>query len=446
MPGRVVRVDRGQCDLVTPLGTLRADTEFVVPRDPLRVVCTGDWAVVDATGNPPYVRALLPRRTAFVRSTSSKRSEGQVLAANVEHALIAVSLAAEVDLGRIERFLSLAWSSGAQPVLVLTKADLVPDETTRSHLLADAATSAPGVPVLAVSAETGEGVDELAAAVAGGTTALLGQSGAGKSTLANALLGRAAQTVRTVRDRDHKGRHTTTTRDLLPLPAERGGGVLIDTPGLRGVGLWDAEDGLRGDRGTGRRLPVRRLRPRRRTRLRGPRRRRERHPARAAPGQLPQAAEGERPAGGTHRRPAARRTAPGGQTAAGPRPPHDGAQARPAPQVLRAQPHGGGAARWGRLLPSPPCRHPRPGAVVARQRHGPASPGCPAARRTWPRPGPDPSSAGPPRAGPPRAGPWRVRNPPAGRHPGPAPHRVARKHDVGRAPRAPALPRQLRSR
>ncbi|MEU2086065.1 ribosome small subunit-dependent GTPase A [Streptomyces albus] len=244
VPGRVVRVDRGQCDLVTPLGTLRADTEFVVPRDPLRVVCTGDWAVVDATGNPPYVRALLPRRTAFVRSTSSKRSEGQVLAANVEHALIAVSLAAEVDLGRIERFLSLAWSSGAQPVLVLTKADLVPDETTRAHLLADAATSAPGVPVLAVSAETGEGVDELAAAVAGGTTALLGQSGAGKSTLANALLGRAAQTVRTVRDRDHKGRHTTTTRNLLPLPAERGGGVLIDTPGLRGVGLWDAEDGL----------------------------------------------------------------------------------------------------------------------------------------------------------------------------------------------------------
>ncbi|MGP3976309.1 ribosome small subunit-dependent GTPase A [Streptomyces sp. 8N114] len=244
LPGRVVRVDRGQCDLVTPAGTFRADTEFVVPRDPMRVVCTGDWAVVDADGAPPYVRTLLPRRTAFVRSTSSKRSEGQVLAANVDHALIAISLGAELDLGRIERFLSLAWSSGAQPLLALTKADLVPDEATVAHLVADAETTAPGVQVLPVSAETGEGIDILAAVLAGGTTALLGQSGAGKSTLANALLGHRAQLVQAIRDRDGKGRHTTTTRNLLPLPAETGGGVLIDTPGLRGVGLWDAEDGL----------------------------------------------------------------------------------------------------------------------------------------------------------------------------------------------------------
>ncbi|MGI5348149.1 ribosome small subunit-dependent GTPase A [Streptomyces sp. CA-250714] len=244
LPGRVVRVDRGQCDLVTPVGTLRADTEFVVPRDPMRVVCTGDWAVVDADGAPPYVRTLLPRRTAFVRSTSSKRSEGQVLAANVDHALIAISLGAELDLGRIERFISLAWSSGAQPLLVLTKMDLVPDEATVAHLVADAETTAPGVQVLPVSAETGEGIDILAAVLAGGTTALLGQSGAGKSTLANAVLGQRTQTVRAVRDRDGKGRHTTTTRNLLPLPAATGGGVLIDTPGLRGVGLWDAEGGL----------------------------------------------------------------------------------------------------------------------------------------------------------------------------------------------------------
>ncbi|MFI8851128.1 ribosome small subunit-dependent GTPase A [Streptomyces sp. NPDC053499] len=244
LPGRVVRVDRGRCDLVTPAGTLRADTEFVVPRDPMRVVCTGDWAVVDADGAPPYVRTLLPRRTAFARSTSSKRSEGQVLAANVDHALIAVSLGAELDLGRIERFISLAWSSGAQPLLALTKADLVPDAVTVGHLLADAETAAPGVQVLPVSAETGQGIDVLAAGLAGGTTALLGQSGAGKSTLANALLGHRAQTVQAIRDRDGKGRHTTTTRNLLPLPMELGGGVLIDTPGLRGVGLWDAEEGL----------------------------------------------------------------------------------------------------------------------------------------------------------------------------------------------------------
>ncbi|MGW0820257.1 ribosome small subunit-dependent GTPase A [Streptomyces sp. NPDC002845] len=242
LPGRVVRVDRGQCDVVTPAGTARADTEFVVPRDPMKVVCTGDWGAVDPEGGDPrYVRTLLPRRTAFVRSTSSKRSEGQVLAANVDHALVAVSLAVELDLGRVERFLALAWESGAQPVVVLTKADLVPDPVTLAHLVRDVETTAPGVEVLSVSATSGDGVDVLAAVVSGGTSVLLGQSGAGKSTLANALLGEDVMDVQATRDMDGKGRHTTTTRNLLVLP---GGGVLIDTPGLRGVGLWDAETGV----------------------------------------------------------------------------------------------------------------------------------------------------------------------------------------------------------
>ncbi|MFC8824621.1 ribosome small subunit-dependent GTPase A [Streptomyces sp. NPDC057137] len=242
LPGRVVRVDRGQCDVVTPDGTVRADTEFVVPRDPLKVVCTGDWVAVDpAGGDPRYVRTLLPRRTAFVRSTSSKRSEGQILAANVDHAIIAVPLAVELDLGRIERFLALAWESGAQPLIVLTKADLVPDPTGLSYLVEDVETTAPGVQVLAVSAATGEGVDVLSAVVSGSTSVLLGVSGAGKSTLANALLGEEVMEVRAIREVDGKGRHTTTTRNLLALP---GGGVLIDTPGLRGVGLWDAGQGV----------------------------------------------------------------------------------------------------------------------------------------------------------------------------------------------------------
>ncbi|POX39199.1 ribosome small subunit-dependent GTPase A [Streptomyces sp. Ru72] len=242
LPGRVVRVDRGQCDVVTPGGTVRADTEFVVPRDPMKVVCTGDWVAVDPEGSDPrYVRTYLPRRTAFVRSTSSKRSEGQILAANVDHAVVAVSLAAELDLGRIERFLALAWESGAQPVVVLTKADVVPDETTLSYFVQDVETTAPGVPVLPVSARQGEGLDVLTAILSGGTSVLLGQSGAGKSTLANALLGEDVMHVRATREVDEKGRHTTTTRNLLALP---GGGVLIDTPGLRGVGLWDAESGV----------------------------------------------------------------------------------------------------------------------------------------------------------------------------------------------------------
>lgn len=243
VPGRVVRVDRGRCDVVTPDGTVRADTEFVVPRDPMKVVCTGDWAAVDAAdaGEPRYVRTLLPRRTEVARSTSSKRSDGQVLAANVDHAVIAVSLAAELDLGRVERFVALAWESGAQPVVVLTKADLVDDPGALAHLVADTETSAPGVRVLPVSATTGQGVEGLAALLAAGTSVLLGQSGAGKSTLANALVGADVQDVRAIRDSDGKGRHTTTTRNLLPLPS---GGALIDTPGLRGVGLWDAEGGV----------------------------------------------------------------------------------------------------------------------------------------------------------------------------------------------------------
>ncbi|MEV5605238.1 ribosome small subunit-dependent GTPase A [Streptomyces sp. NPDC052299] len=257
VPGRVVRVDRGRCDIVTPEGTIWADTAFVVPRDPMRIVCTGDWAAVDADGDPRFVRTLLPRRTAFVRSTSSKRSEGQVLATNVDHIVICVSLAVELDLGRVERFLALAMSSSggdallgdaagagersAEPVVVLTKADLVPDAATLAHLVQDIERVAPGVQVLPVSSTTGEGIDVFSAIVSGGTSVLLGVSGAGKSTLANTLLGQDVMEVQAARDVDGKGRHTTTTRNLLVLPT---GGVLIDTPGLRGVGLWDAGVGV----------------------------------------------------------------------------------------------------------------------------------------------------------------------------------------------------------
>ncbi|MYT73890.1 MULTISPECIES: ribosome small subunit-dependent GTPase A [unclassified Streptomyces] len=258
LPGRVVRVDRGLCDVATAEGIVRADTEFVVPRDPMKVVCTGDWVAVDPEGcDPRYVRTLLPRRSAFVRSTTSKRSEGQVLATNVDHIIICVSLAAELDLGRIERFLALAHASAsgdallhgaglsaesaAQPLVVLTKADLVPDAVGLSYLVSDVADAAPGAQVVPVSAHDGDGTDVLRAIVSGGTSVLLGQSGAGKSTLANALIGTDVMEVQAVRDMDGKGRHTTTTRNLFVLP---GGGVLIDTPGLRGVGLYDAEAGV----------------------------------------------------------------------------------------------------------------------------------------------------------------------------------------------------------
>ncbi|MFG2223328.1 ribosome small subunit-dependent GTPase A [Streptomyces sp. NPDC048644] len=267
VPGRIIRVERGRVDAVVADGdgvrTVLADTALVATGDPMRVPCTGDWALIDLENGlsgehvDGVVRELLPRRTAFVRSASSKRSEGQVLAANVDTIVICVSLADQMDLGRIERFLALAlsgsgaqetgghrelsWEGGAQPLVVLTKTDLVDDPDGVGHLVADAAGIAPGVQVLAVSAETSEGVDVLAAVLSGGTSVLVGRSGAGKSTLANALAGRTVQDVQAIRDRDGKGRHTTTTRDLLPLAS---GGVLIDTPGLRGVGMWDAQDGI----------------------------------------------------------------------------------------------------------------------------------------------------------------------------------------------------------
>ncbi|GGY75530.1 ribosome small subunit-dependent GTPase A [Streptomyces nitrosporeus] len=248
-PGRVVRVDRGSCEVVAvedgQVVSSRADTWPVASADLVNNPCTGDWVALDP--DQKAVRALLPRRTAFVRAVSSQRSEGQVLAANIDQLLIVVSLADELDLGRVERFLSLAWASGGQPVVVLTKADLVPDPVTRSHLVEDTERVAPGARVLCVSAASGQGIATLAALVGGadagcgGTAALLGRSGAGKSTLANALTGADVQRVAVTRDSDGKGRHTTTTRDLLPLP---GGGVLIDTPGLRGVGLWEADTGV----------------------------------------------------------------------------------------------------------------------------------------------------------------------------------------------------------
>jgi ribosome biogenesis GTPase len=240
-PARIVRVDRGRCDVLLAdpdtgeVRTVRADSRPVGDPDPVRSPCTGDWCAVDLAAAPlPTVSALLPRTTAVVRKTSGKRSDGQVLAANVDTVLIAVSLAAEPDLGRVERFLALAWESGAEPLVALTKADLVDDA---DHIRADVEGIAPGVPVLAVSAGTGEGMDVLRACLHG-STALVGQSGAGKSTLTNALAGAEVMTVQQTRSVDEKGRHTTTTRELIPLP---GGGVVIDTPGLRGVGLFGGE-------------------------------------------------------------------------------------------------------------------------------------------------------------------------------------------------------------
>lgn len=230
VPARVIRMDRSECDAITPNGLARVRC----PRADSEVsgLCTGDWVTVDATS---AVRRLLPRRSAIVRSSVSGRSQGQVLAANVDTVLICTAADGDVDLGRIERMLALAWESNAQPIVLLTKADAADDVP-----LDEVRAAAPGAAVLEVSANTGLGLDVLTAML-DGTVALLGPSGAGKSTLANALLGAEVFATNSVRDTDKKGRHTTVHRELRPLP---GGGTLIDTPGLRGVGLWDAGEGI----------------------------------------------------------------------------------------------------------------------------------------------------------------------------------------------------------
>lgn len=236
-PGRVGRVDRGRVTVHTAAGALSALVRLPAGTELEDQPTTGDWVGLERRPDGDVVRVVLPRRTSIVRKAAGERSDAQVMAANLDHVLVAVPFETKVNLSTIERYLVVAWESGAQPVVVLTKADLAfdPDETR-----AEVEAAAPGAGVLVVSAETGEGVDVLAATLAGGTTALIGQSGAGKSTLVNVLAGQPVQAVSDTRQ-DGKGRHTTTARELIPLA---GGGVLIDTPGLRSIGLHEDGDGV----------------------------------------------------------------------------------------------------------------------------------------------------------------------------------------------------------
>ena len=231
--GRVTRAERGLVDCHTESGPVRARQRF--GDEP---AVAGDWVALLDDDAGWWVDVVLPRRTAIERAVASGRSQAQVLAANVDVVLVTVPVFPEPKVAMVERLLALAWESGAIPVVVVTKCDL---STEAAAVSADLADSVPGVEVLTVSAETGEGVEEVRAVVADGRTAcLLGRSGAGKSTLVNALAGAPVAATAEIR-RDGKGRHTTTSRELVPLP---GGGVLLDTPGIRGAGLWVGEEGL----------------------------------------------------------------------------------------------------------------------------------------------------------------------------------------------------------
>jgi ribosome biogenesis GTPase len=239
--GRVSRVDRGRFQLLTAVGPIAVATKGVAP------VCVGDWCLVrplpssDRQGVAAELLEVLPRRASLIRQASGSRSEPQALAANIDIVLVLVPLDRDLSPRQIERFLALAWDSGAQPVLVLTKRDLVDSETAAAALAASKAIGS-DLTVVTASVVSGVGVDRIAAMVTRGTTvALLGTSGAGKSSLVNALMGSDAVKTGEVRQADAKGRHTTTWRELVVVPT---GGTLIDTPGLRELGMWVDEEGI----------------------------------------------------------------------------------------------------------------------------------------------------------------------------------------------------------
>jgi ribosome biogenesis GTPase len=201
----------------------------------------GDWVAIEGTleRETATIHAVLPRRSAFTRLGAGRRSDGQVVAANIDVVLIAMGLDGDFNLRRLERYLAVGWSSGALPVVVLTKADRCTD--VDGHVVAVGAV-APGVPVLALSALTGVGMEALGEHLRPGTTgAVLGSSGVGKSTLVNALLGTEALATAEVRAGDDHGRHTTTRRELVLLP---GGACIVDTPGMRELGLIGGGEGL----------------------------------------------------------------------------------------------------------------------------------------------------------------------------------------------------------
>jgi ribosome biogenesis GTPase len=243
IPGRVAVQHRGAYDALTELGELRCDVAgrlYEESSSPADLPAVGDWVAIAprAEEDAGTIQALLPRRTRFSRKTAWQAAEEQVLAANVDVVFIVTSLNDDLNLRRLERYLILARESGAQPAVLLTKSDLARDpEEARAAVEAVAA----DVPVHVLSSLSGEGLDAVRAYLRPGVTAaLLGSSGVGKSTLVNTLTGTELLETQELRG-DGQGRHTTVRRELVQLP---GGALVIDTPGMRELQLWVADEAL----------------------------------------------------------------------------------------------------------------------------------------------------------------------------------------------------------
>jgi ribosome biogenesis GTPase len=238
IPARVAVRHHGPCELLSEQGLLGGVPMGRLEDDELPAV--GDWVVARALPGErrALIEAVLPRRSAFKRQEAGKRSVEQVVAANVDTVFLVSAFAHDLNVRRTERYLTAAWESGAEPVIVLNKADLSPDPTAEAAAIEAIAF---GVPVHPLSAASGEGLDVLESYLTRGrTVALLGSSGVGKSTLVNRFAGDRVMKVRDLRQ-DGRGRHTTTHRELVPLP---GGALLLDTPGMRELQLWASEEAL----------------------------------------------------------------------------------------------------------------------------------------------------------------------------------------------------------
>jgi ribosome biogenesis GTPase len=232
-PGRVAAAHRGAFDVWTADGAVRTRLPGRAMHEGIDVA-VGDWVGL----SDGLIRAVLPRRSAIVRNAAGLSTSAQTLAANVDVAFVVSSLGPDLEPRRIERYLVTIWESGATPEIVLTKADRLEDPW---EMVAEVEAVALGVPVHVVSAVTGQGVDALRARLTSGmTSVLIGSSGVGKSTLVNHWLGEEVMATKETREDDDEGMHTTTHRQLLVLP---GGGLVIDSPGIRELQLWDVGTG-----------------------------------------------------------------------------------------------------------------------------------------------------------------------------------------------------------
>jgi ribosome biogenesis GTPase len=218
--------------------------ELVASEGETGLPACGDWVLAEPPegGGPAVIRKRLSRSSVFVRKAAGPEIRGQTLSANADTALLAMGLDENYNPRRMERYLALSWDAGADPLVVLTKLDAAGSGEEAADKLRGVEAIAAGAPVMAVCALDGRGMEELSSALMPGTTSvLLGSSGAGKSTLLNALAGESLMSTGETRAIDGKGRHTTSTRELFLI---RSGALLIDTPGMREIGLWEAEGGV----------------------------------------------------------------------------------------------------------------------------------------------------------------------------------------------------------